>query len=132
MARFSDMRYRPDIGFERRCESCAKRRGQCFWPVTLEFWDPATLKVCRACYLERQARWRREAYRRSEAYRAQQRRRVRDYRAAVRGVQHVKDAERWERTRAELAARPELAAAYRKSRAEAQRRYRTRLREKAA
>lgn len=132
MSRFSDMRYRADTGFERRCESCAAKGGACFWPVTLEFWRPPSLKTCRACYLERQAGWRRVAYLRSEAYRAQQRQRVREYRAAVRGAQHVKDAERWERTRAELAARPELAAAYRKSRAEAQRRYRTRLREKAA
>lgn len=47
----------PDDGhFERFCPSCHKKgNSQTFWPITTEFWNPHSLRYCRACNAERRA-----------------------------------------------------------------------------
>ena len=46
------VRYRADVGFEMYCPGCARRgNGPRYWPITLEFWSPQNLSVCRACVL---------------------------------------------------------------------------------
>jgi hypothetical protein len=47
------VRYRPDTGFEMRCEGCAAKRVACWWPLTTEFWNQwSGLTRCRACVNE--------------------------------------------------------------------------------
>lgn len=69
------VRWREDVGFELRCDGCVLAgRGELYWPITLEFWNPDRIehgkregrgmRMCRACYRERDARWRRGWYRR--------------------------------------------------------------------
>ena len=47
------IRWRPDTGFEMRCDSCASVGGrEAYWPMTVEFWNPQqSLMHCRACLL---------------------------------------------------------------------------------
>jgi hypothetical protein len=50
---YAGIRYRADIGWELRCESCSHDREQSYWPLTLEFWNPnAGMTRCRACWTE--------------------------------------------------------------------------------
>ena len=48
------VRWRPETGFEMRCDSCAATGGrEAYWPMTVKFWNPrASLMHCRACLLE--------------------------------------------------------------------------------
>jgi hypothetical protein len=56
-------RYRPDTGYEGKCNSCVD-----WWPLTDEFWYPRQgMARCRACINETQAR----GARRSRAYRVE-------------------------------------------------------------
>jgi hypothetical protein len=44
------IRYREDVGWEYRCESCALNGKASFWPLTSEFWDPRQgMLRCRSC-----------------------------------------------------------------------------------
>jgi len=49
------VRYRKDVGFEMRCESCARnhRNYVIYWPLTLEYWVPRRLRSCRTCLAQR-------------------------------------------------------------------------------
>ena len=58
----SPVRFR-DGEWEYRCASCARKQLACFWPLTLEFWNPHMgMAMCRAC--KRTERRRSEAARR--------------------------------------------------------------------
>lgn len=44
------VRYSADLqGFEMRCEDCQRRGVAYFWPLTVEFWEPGSMRRCRAC-----------------------------------------------------------------------------------
>lgn len=75
------VRYRPDVGFELRCDPCGKRRvTECYWPLTLEFWQPSRgMTMCRACRRRKDAQAAREKYARDPATR---RRKLADARRA--------------------------------------------------
>lgn len=66
------IRWRSDVGFEMRCDECARRgQSRTYWPLDLEFWRPrAGLARCRACQLEDNARRERERYWNDPEYRA--------------------------------------------------------------
>lgn len=59
MSRYSGIRYRDDVGFEARCGDC-----RTYWPLDLEYWDPAHGMVrCRGCHRDsRRARDRGRTY----------------------------------------------------------------------
>jgi hypothetical protein len=86
LVRYRGVRYRADTGFELRCDDCAESGGvTCYWPITLEYWNPsAGMGRCRACWL---AEWRRRqrAHRASdlEARRAHDRRRYHENRRVI-------------------------------------------------
>lgn len=51
-ARRSGIRWREDVGWEARCDDCARRGNTtCYWPLTEEFWDRKVMTRCRACHL---------------------------------------------------------------------------------
>ena len=51
MTAWMGIRYRADTGWEYRCEQCALSKIQCYWPLTLEFWNPDKgMTRCRACW----------------------------------------------------------------------------------
>lgn len=54
------IRLREDTGWEVRCEHCALRNRQCFWPLDEEFWDFKAMSMCKACHRDTQARRKRE------------------------------------------------------------------------
>ena len=57
------VRWNPDIdGFEMRCDDCARYDRMCYWPLTLEFWNPRTMQRCRACDKARRARTERKRH----------------------------------------------------------------------
>lgn len=68
-----DSNEHPDDGhFERFCPSCHRKgKSQTFWPMTLDFWNPHNLKMCRACLAEKR-RLEMRARRRDPAFRARQ------------------------------------------------------------
>jgi len=54
---WTGVRYRTDIGpngeggFEMRCEICAAKGEQSYWPLDLEFWTPSKgLTRCKSCW----------------------------------------------------------------------------------
>ena len=53
MSRYRGVRYREDVGFELRCDDCARNSGvTCYWPITTEYWNHhAGMGRCRACWL---------------------------------------------------------------------------------
>lgn len=60
-ARTSGLRWREDVGIERRCDYCPKAMQ--WWPLTREFWDFASTFVrCRACRDASKRRSSRERY----------------------------------------------------------------------
>ena len=120
------IRWREDTGWEYRCGSCVALDEASFWPLTDEFWDKKRgMLRCRACWraLDRQASRQRHAS--SEEIRAHKRAYSRRYRAQNKRVQHLKDADRWERIKADPV---QLEAARAKGR-ESMRRWRERKRE---
>jgi hypothetical protein len=50
--RTGPLRWRPDTGFEYRCEDCAQANDRIrFWPLDTEFWNPKRgFRRCRACW----------------------------------------------------------------------------------
>ena len=50
------VRWREDTGFELRCEDCATRKRQCFWPLAEEFWNLRSLIRCKSCERDRKAK----------------------------------------------------------------------------
>lgn len=96
------VRWRDDTGWELRCPDCAKRGGQCFWPLTDEFWQKrAGMQRCRACMNARDARLHRQAYARNVPLRERRREYNRKYRAANRPVARIKDQTRQEQVKAD-------------------------------
>lgn len=55
MVNRSQVRYDRDMGeWQKVCLGCSRKPGPRYWPLTLEFWEPAYGTVyCRACHLER-------------------------------------------------------------------------------
>jgi hypothetical protein len=73
------LRWRDDTGWELRCDQCADRRTQSFWPLTPEFWSPERgMGRCKACWNERSRLRRRrsvpEMFARAEELRSKKRR----------------------------------------------------------
>ena len=94
----SPFRWREDVGFEARCPDCVISGGACFWPITLEFWDPKRgMTRCRGCHDRRAAANLRARYR-SDPLKLERNRR---YRAANRDAQRIKDAARWAAVKAD-------------------------------
>jgi hypothetical protein len=99
----SGVRWRDDVGFEMRCEDClASAKGQCFWPITLEFWNPERttekgtragrgMTRCRACWRERDAYLFRTRYSKRPSIREKNRLRNEQYRAENRDVIRAKN-----------------------------------------
>lgn len=53
---WTGVRFREDVGFEMRCESCAHKAIESYWPLDLEFWSPSKgMTRCRACWNEYEA-----------------------------------------------------------------------------
>lgn len=47
-------RWNPALGeFELQCPECRSRGNESYWPLTLEYWSPRSVRRCRACHLER-------------------------------------------------------------------------------
>ncbi len=118
----SPIRWRADTGWELRCQSCAARRRECYWPLEPygEFWYPKRgLQRCKACFRDRDALFQRIAYAKDpDRKRARQRAYYRKNRAANRIISRL----RWEAT---LADPEKHAKAIERSR-ESSRRYRER------
>jgi len=81
----SNVRYDPDMGeFLLRCPDCVSD-GRCWWPLTLEFWNPRrspggkTMQRCRACDAERKSRLERERIVVDKEYAARRRASARAY-----------------------------------------------------
>ncbi len=73
MTAWRGVRFREDVGWEMRCESCSGHKVARYWPLTHEFWDPNKgLTRCRACWNAYQRKWSRRA-RASAAMRLYQR-----------------------------------------------------------
>ena len=80
---WTGVRYRKDAGpdgqggFEMRCEDCADKGEQCYWPLDLEFWNPNKgMTKCKACwnaYQRASEKRRRAATQKSAAQREYQR-----------------------------------------------------------
>lgn len=70
-----------------RCESCARKKKQCLWPLAREFWDPEAMTKCLACHRE-DKRIRQHGYLANETpeQRARRLQRVRDYRVEAKDV----------------------------------------------
>ena len=94
-----NVRFDPTMGehgtFMLRCEHCALRHeGSTFWPLTLEFWNPAAgLQRCRSCYNYRRRKQRSQSI---EAQRARMRARYwanRDAHLAKRRTYYAKNSE---------------------------------------
>lgn len=121
------VRWREDTGWEFRCGDCAKAQDACFWPLADEFWDKARGMVrCRACWRALDRRASRESYARlSPEAKAEKVAARRRYRSANRKVQHLKDAAKWQRIKAD----PILLERARQKSRESTARYRARQRE---
>jgi hypothetical protein len=47
-------RWNPDLKeFELQCPDCVAKCRQSYWPLSIEFWNPRTVRRCRACIAER-------------------------------------------------------------------------------
>lgn len=50
---WTGVRYREDVGFEMRCESCSRKGIESYWPLDLEFWNVNKgMTRCKACWTE--------------------------------------------------------------------------------
>ena len=124
------VRFREDVGFEMRCDSCATSGGTRYWPMTTEFWWPTHgLSKCRACHQHDEARKLREKRVADPAFQARIYARNAKYRAEARAAQRVKDQQKWQRIQSD----PILLARARERSRESSRRYKAKQRaEKAA
>lgn len=97
------VRWRDDVGWEKRCDECAKRDTDArFWPLTLEFWNPKkSMRRCRSCQRALEAKAARAKYLANTTFRERRLNNARKYRAEVRGTLHVKDAAKWAATKAD-------------------------------
>lgn len=119
------IRWREDTGWEFRCGDCAQKEEARFWPLTDEFWDKRRgMLRCRACWRDLDRRVSRERHASSEEVRERKRRYSKRYRTENRRVQHLKDADRWARTKADPVAHEKAKEKGRES----MRRYRERVR----
>jgi len=86
------VRYNPDIGdFELKCDDCVgKRNTRCYWPLTLDFWNPRTMQRCRACDVERRARLQREKRKADAVFAEAERQRNRTYYKENKAVMNMK------------------------------------------
>ena len=120
----TDVRYRPDTGWERFCPDCRAARVAAWWPLDLEFWNPHNLQVCRACLRARDAEQHRHRLANDPAYRATRAAHNAAYRAACRPGLALKWRAKWEAVKAD----PEKLARHRERGREATRAYRERRR----
>jgi hypothetical protein len=91
------IRWRDDTGWEYRCGDCAAKAIDCFWPLTDEFWDrKRTMRRCRSCQKNRDARRSRELYRKSPQYRENQRRAAKRYAEETVDARRIYERQRWQ------------------------------------
>lgn len=91
------IRWRDDTGWEYRCDDCAGRRREAFWPLTDEFWvKERGMARCRACFASLDARRARERYRTSKTVAERKREAARRYHHHNRAAEHTKARLRWE------------------------------------
>jgi hypothetical protein len=46
-------RWNAELGeFELQCPECVSKCRNSYWPLTIEFWNPRSVRRCRACHLE--------------------------------------------------------------------------------
>lgn len=104
------VRWDPDLGeFKMKCDDCS-RRGHgiaCYWPITIEFWNPTSMQRCRACNLDRKRRLEREARRDNPEHAGRLREKNRAYYAANRDVLSMKNTIRNRNWREQRRARQE-------------------------
>lgn len=120
----SAVRFRPDTGWEFRCEDCTRLGKARFWPLTDEHWNKSRgMRRCRSCWksydrAQQLARYAAMPELKREHRRAQQR----TYRRATPGQQRTVERLRWEAIKSD----PSLLERARVRTREAQRRYRAR------
>lgn len=100
------VRWNPEVdAFTLKCDDCAKRGDACYWPLTLDFWNPRTMQRCRACDADKRARMEREKRRADNAFAEERRARARAYYRENKAVMSMKHTiymrERRARQRAE-------------------------------
>lgn len=122
MPSVTGVRFDRELGeFQLRCADCARRGGQAYWPLTLDFWSPKHgMSRCKACWDARRAARLREALRNDPERRAAKNAANREHRKVMWPF--------WEAARRErLASDPEKLERRREKAREATRRYRERL-----
>jgi hypothetical protein len=123
----SPVRYDRELGeFLLRCDDCSmEKAGPRFWPLTLEFWQPAQgLRRCRACLAVRRSVRDRARFSADADLRERKRLASKEYRQTMRKI-YYKDAY------ARLKADPVRLAAKRAYERERQRQRRAQMREAA-
>lgn len=119
------VRWRDDVGWEKRCDDCAARNVARFWPLTDEFWDKRkTMRRCRSCQRSFDAKRARALYLSSTTYRERRRAASRKYHRETRAAQYLRSKTRW----AQIVADPLLHEQQREKARAAQARYRERQR----
>lgn len=79
--RRSGVRWRDDVGWEVRCDSCRKRgRTNHYWPLTDEFWNKKWMTRCRACHLDQRRKKDHATYWANPEYRERKRQEAARYR----------------------------------------------------
>ena len=107
----SGLRWREDVGIEKRCDSCPK--GMSWWPLTEDFWSfRSSFVKCRACCAKIKNAANARHLRENEIARLAKLDHQRKYRAETKGAQRIKNlAYYWadpERHRARARARYRL------------------------
>jgi len=86
----SGLRWREDVGIEKRCDSCPK--GMCWWPLTEDFWSfRSSFVKCRACCAKIKNAANARHLRENEIARLANLGYQRQYRAETTGVRRVKN-----------------------------------------
>jgi hypothetical protein len=131
------VRWSDELGWLFRCESCAKKRQQAYWPLEPkgEFFEPSRGMVrCNACYREAIRLKKREQYRDDAAHREAKKRSERAYRASMTQAERARHYRLKQERQREIDANssPEELERRRNLQLERQRRYRERQRAIAA
>lgn len=72
-----NVRFRPDVGWEMRCDDCRSKRAAMYWPLTHDYWNARNMTRCRACHRDRKNAYERASTSR-KAYLARYRERERE------------------------------------------------------
>lgn len=91
----SGVRWREDVGWEVRCDDCAKHGSTgIYWPLTDEFWIKSSMRRCRACHLAKKRRRDYQYYWSDPEYRAKKAAEAKAYRAESGDVIRIKRREK--------------------------------------